>query len=121
MNFMRLHHTIASLAKRVFRQLWTNAEVPPDISVRHDFHDGKGKVPAAPVDTVGQDTSLGGLDIRVTAASVKDTVGQDTSLGAFNAKVNAATVDDTVGQNTGLGNFEVTDGEEGKIIPVVVK
>ena len=50
--FAKLLHGLTSTIGRI-KQLWTNENVPAEVQTRHDFLDGQGLVPAAPVDTCG--------------------------------------------------------------------
>lgn len=46
------HHTLMSLLKRVI-QLWTDRDVPSGVETTHDFKDGRGAIPAVPIDNTG--------------------------------------------------------------------
>lgn len=50
--FTKLLHGLTSTIGRI-KQLWTKENVPAQASTLHDFRDGDGWVPAAPVDEGG--------------------------------------------------------------------
>lgn len=76
--FVKLLHGLQSVIGG-FVQKWTNDNIPSDISLLHDFRDGLGYVPGAPVDEVGVRADL--LNIReIPIISASDGAGVEIGL-----------------------------------------
>lgn len=75
-----LHHLFRALSGYV--QKWTKQNIPNDCPVLHDFGDGEGAVPAAPVDNCGlrnDITTIIALPINTDNCGVRSDISGITS------------------------------------------
>lgn len=108
--FKLLHTTLTVLANAlgpIFRQLWTKDQVPSEVSLRHDFNDGAGSVPAAPVDEVGASSEVVSVEQKVTMAAARDNVGASSEVVGVEQKVTMAASMDNVGASSEIVSIEI--------------
>lgn len=109
--FKLLHTTLTVIANAVgpiFKQLWTKDQVPSEVSLRHDFNDGAGSVPAAPVDNVGASSEVVNVEQKVIMATAADNMGASSEVVNVEQKVTMATATDNVGASSEIVSIEIT-------------
>lgn len=95
--FSKLLHGLTATVNRIV-QLWTKDNIPAGVQTRHDFKDGTGLVPAAPMDACGIENTVlqavhidihrDGCGIRNEAISIVEIPKSTDSCGIRNSVVN---------------------------------
>lgn len=107
MSFITLHHLLqaaALAAKDWFKQLWTSDQVPDGTLTRHNFKDGKGKVPAVPYDEVSTGTGLANVVAKDGVVNGEDDAGVSSTLYRFTVRQVLVDGSDAVSPSMGVAN-----------------
>ena len=89
-----IHHLFRALSGYV--QKWTKQNIPAECSVLHDFGDGAGPVPAAPVDDAGiynTIRSANTYELHIDTSSVYNTL---QSVNLYELHIDTSSVYNTI-------------------------
>ena len=93
-----IHHLFRALSGNV--QEWTKQNIPAECSVLHDFGDGAGPVPAAPVDRASVENEVIRINVISHFAQDNSAISNDVigiNIISHYAQDNASISNDVIG------------------------